>query len=374
MSVGAFTISKGAETVRPYVKLIPEYEKMDPANDPIRGAYLSFSPLDVAPKLKGALTMSKTVRFHRYGGPEVLMLEDSQIGSPGRGEVHLVQAAIGVNYVDNMLRDGTFGVPLPSGIGFEAAGTIARLGDGVSGLKVGDRVGYFYADGAYCSERVISTKQLVPLPHDISFEQCAALLAKGLTAWMGLRVLSRINGGDKVVVLGASGSVGAIISRWAKAIGANVVGVAGTDSKLAKVAAGADIAVAASDPEALAKIFSMAPEGVDVVFDFVGRATEELAVQAVKTGGSIVTIGAASGQPRFDQSALASKSVRVQGGSTPQAVNGERLPLAAAELFSKIRSGLFDDLEIIRYLLTDVVTAHSHLSTRKMDGLPILVP
>jgi NADPH:quinone reductase len=318
--------------------------------------------------------MMKTVRFHEYGGPSVLKFEEGSIGDPGANEVRLVQEAIGLNFVDTMLRDGTFRVPLPSGIGFEAAGTIGKIGSRVAGFSVGDRVGYYYAENAYATERLISARDLVLLPQDISTEQSAAFLAKGLTAWMGLRVLSQVKAGDAVVVLGASGSVGAIVSRWARAMGATVIGIAGSIAKLEKVAAGSDLALAADDPDLTAKIASVAPNGSDVVFDFVGRATEVIAVQAVKAGGRILTIGAASGQPQFDRLTLANKRVSVQGGSTPQAVTGEKVAIATAELFSAIRTGLFADLEISRYPFDDVVGAHADLSSRKIDGLPILIP
>jgi len=318
--------------------------------------------------------MIRTVRFHEYGGPSVLKLETVSIGDAGHGEVRMTQEAVGLNFVDTMLREGTFGVPLPSGIGFEAAGFITQVGSGVSGFSVGDRVGYFYAENAYASERLINPRHLVLLPNDISTDQAAALLAKGLTAWMGLRVLSEVKAGDTVLVLGASGSVGAIVSRWARHIGATVIGLAGSAAKLGKVAEGADIALSSDDRDLPAKIASIAPGGADVVFDFVGRATEVIAAQFVRDGGRILTIGAASGQPHFDLQTLAKRGVSVQGGSTPQVVTGGRVALATAELFSAIRKGLFNDLQINRYPLYEVTRAHGELSSRKIDGLPILVP
>jgi NADPH2:quinone reductase len=178
--------------------------------------------------------------MYEHGAPSVLRLETVEIGRPEAGEVRLVQDAIGVNYVDTMVRDGRFAMPLPLVPGFEGAGVIGEVVADVHDFAAGDRVGYFFSAGGYASERLISASDLIALPDDVSTEQAAMFLAAGLTAWMGLHALHQLQPGETVLVQGASGSVGAILSRWARRLGATVIGVAGSETKLAKVAAGAD--------------------------------------------------------------------------------------------------------------------------------------
>jgi NADPH2:quinone reductase len=152
--------------------------------------------------------MSTVIRFYRYGPPSVLKVEEELVGSPGAGQVRLRHEAIGVNFVDTMFRDGTFTVPLPCVPGVEGAGVVGALGPGVTSLAVGDRVGYFYAPGSYASVRLINADALVRLPGDSSTEQAATILAKGLTAWMRIRVLYQLKAGERVLVQGASGGAG----------------------------------------------------------------------------------------------------------------------------------------------------------------------
>ncbi len=313
--------------------------------------------------------MNTVIRMHATGAPSVLQSESLEIGAPGPGEVRLRQRAVGVNHVDTMVRDGRFPMALPAIPGFEGAGTIAAAGPGV-GLRIGQRAGYFFVAGAYAAERLIPAASLVPLPDDISDQQAAAFLAKGLTAWMGLRALVRLEPGQTVLVLGASGGVGAILARWAKALGATVIGVAGSRTKLEQVRAGAHHALHTGDPEALAKLRAIAPGGVDVVYDFVGRAVQTLALGAVRDGGAIVAIGAASGQPQYAPGELARRGIRVVGGATPQHVT----PEAANELFDAVRAGLFDDLPIVRYPLAEAAQAHADIAARTREGLAILIP
>jgi len=162
---------------------------------------------------------------------------------PGLGEVRITQDAIGGNFVDTMVRDGRFAVAFPAVLGFEGAGVITAVGSNVKNFTVGDRVGYFFSAGAYATEGIIQANALIRLPEDLSTVSTATFLAKGLTAWMALRALHQLRSGEVVLVQGASGSVGSMISRWARALGATVIGVAGTQEKLAKARAGAQHAL-----------------------------------------------------------------------------------------------------------------------------------
>ena len=317
--------------------------------------------------------MTTVVRVHQYGPPSVLQVEEEQPGAPAQGQVRLRQEAIGVNFVDTAFRDGSFGVPLPFVPGVEAAGVIEAVGPGVRGLAVGDRVGYFFVPGSYASVRLIDASALIKLPEDISTAQAASIMAKGLTAWMGLRALYQLKANEIVLVQGASGGVGSLISRWAKALGATVIGTAGSADKLAQVAGVVDHAMRSDDPELAAKIRSLAPNGVDVVYEFVGRATFASSVAAVREGGAILTIGAASGQPSMDQALLAARGIRVAGGGMPQYVKGPSVAIATGELFDAFRRGVFGEIEVARYPIAEAARAHADIAARRRSGLPILV-
>lgn len=316
--------------------------------------------------------MARKIEMRTIGTPDVLKVVETEVGLPGAGQVRLAQTAIGINYVDVMVRKGLYPMRLPATPGFEAAGVVDAVGPGVIGFAPGDRVAYFFVEGAYASASLVPAEALVRLPDDISDEVAATFLAKGLTAWMGLYALHPLKAGETALVLGASGSVGAILSRWARSLGPSVIGVAGSAGKLASVAAGADHAFLADDPTLSERIRAIAPAGVDVVYDFVGRATFPLAVACVRDGGVIATIGAASGQvpPAADQ--LGSRGVQLRGGGTPQYVRGETVAVATAMLWDAVRAGLFSDLPVARYAFNRIAAAHEEMEARRLTGLPVL--
>ncbi|MFJ9759505.1 alcohol dehydrogenase catalytic domain-containing protein [Streptomyces sp. NPDC101149] len=316
--------------------------------------------------------MAHVIAIHKYGDPSVLRIENVDVGEPGPGEVLLRQDAVGVNAVDAIMREGRFGTPLPAVLGVEGAGVIQAVGPGVKRHAPGDRVGYFFSMGGYATERVIPAEALIPLPEDIETDQAAAFLAKGLTAWMGISVLHQVEPGQVILVQGASGGVGSILSRWAKDRGATVIAVAGSKTKLPRVQAGATHALYAADPDFLATVRDVAPAGVDVVYDLVGQATAGLSTQAVRDGGKIITIGAASGPPLHYTALESERGIQLVGGSTPQHVQPATNPKPASELFAAIRSGLFHDLKIASYAFEEARQSHEDLKHRVLPGLPIL--
>lgn len=318
--------------------------------------------------------MTHAIKMFEFGPPAVLRWETVDVGSPASGEVRLRQEAIGVNFVDLMVRDGRFGFTPPLVPGFEAAGIVTAVGKGVTSLKVGDRVGYFFSAGAYAEERIINEDVLVKLPDDITARQGAMFLATGLTSWMALRALHEIRAGQTVLVMGASGSVGSVLSRWALHAGARVIGLAGSAGKLAKVARGATVALVADDPGVLARIREHAPDGVDVVFDLVGAAGLDVTAAAVRDGGTIVAIGAASGQAQYPLGDLARRGVTVRQGGTPQYIDATTRPQATEELFDLIRQGVFADLDAEVFPLSDARRAHEAMEHRSLTGLPVLEP
>ncbi len=239
--------------------------------------------------------MSTTIRFHQYGSADVLKIEDEQVGIPGSGQVRLRQEAIGVNFIDTLFRQGVFSVPLPSVAGVEGAGIIDAIGPDVDHFKVGDRVAYFLSPGSYAEVRLIKATDLTKVPDDLTSEQVVTVLTKGLTAWAGLNGFYSLKAGETVLVQGASGGVGLLIARWAKALGAKVIGTAGSETKRAALASSIDHALLSDDPDLDAQIRTIAPGGVDVVYELVGQATFATSAQVVRDGGTIVMIGAASG-------------------------------------------------------------------------------
>lgn len=315
------------------------------------------------------------VRIYEQGPPSVLRYEEeAHIVAPGPGEVRLRHDAIGVNFVDTMFRDGTFQIELPMVMGIEGAGVVEATGTDVTNIEVGERFGYFYAPGSYASVRNVPVAALVHLPPDISTEQSATFLGKGLTAWMGVRLLHEVQPGETVLVQGASGGAGAITARWAKALGAKVLGTAGSPGKLAAVAAGVDHALLSTDPAFAQKVAALAPDGVDIVMEFVGAATFSQSVQVVRDGGTVLTIGAASGQPQIDHEHLRSRGIQLAGGSTVRNVHGEKIGQAVSDLFEALRAGAFAGIEPLRYPLSEARTVHELMAGRRLSGPVVLIP
>lgn len=317
--------------------------------------------------------MTTTIRFHQYGSPEVLQVEDDNVGMPGPGQVRLRHEAIGVNFIDTAFRQGVMPVPLPSVPGVEGAGIVEAIGPDVTDVKVGDRMAYFLAPGSYAQVRLVDAAALLKVPDDLSSEQTVTVLTKGLTARAGLNGFHQLKAGEKVLVQGASSSVGTMISRWAKAKGATVIGTVGSQSKRAALEGTIDHVLLSGDADLAAQIRSIAPEGVDVVYEFVGKATFAASAAAVRDGGTIVTIGAASGAPDIDRAGLAARGVRIVGGPMAQHVQGA-VAQATGEVFDAYRKGVFGTLDVARYPLVEAARAHEDIAARRKSGAIILVP
>lgn len=317
--------------------------------------------------------MSDVIRMHAVGGPSVLVAEQETVGAPGPGQVKIRHDAIGVNFLDTMFRSGTFGVTLPFVNGVEGAGEVVETGTGVDNLQAGDRVAYFFAPGAYAQERIIDTAPLVRLPQDVPTQLAAGILTKGATAWLAVRMLHQVGHGDVVLVQGATGGVGSLVARWAKRLGATVIAV-GSSTKLDRLPADLDHRLASESPTLGADIRTVAPDGVDVVYDFVGRATAEATLVAVRDGGAVFTIGAASGPAGFDEGLVASRRITVQHASAASAVKGATLEAAANEIFERWRDGTFGEIELDRYALRDAAVAHQAIADRTIGSNPVLIP
>jgi NADPH:quinone reductase len=317
--------------------------------------------------------MTTTIRFHEYGAPGVLVAEDEQVGAPGRGQVRLRQEAIGVNFIDTAFRQGIFPMPLPGVTGVEGAGIVEEVGPGVDGIRAGDHVAYFLAPGSYAEVRLINAADLVPVPHDLTSAEAATVLTKGLTAWAALNGFHTLKAGETVLVQGASSNVGLLVARWARARGARVIGTTGSKDKLAAIRGSVDHALLSTDKAMIDQLRQLAPAGVDVVYEFVGKATFASSLAAVRDGGTIVTIGAASGSPDIDQATLVKRNIRIVGGPMAQHLQGKVLQ-ATNEVFAAYREGTFGNFKAMVYRLKDAASAHADIAARRKFGPMILVP
>ncbi len=324
--------------------------------------------------------MPKAIRFHEKGGPEVLRLEDVAVAQPGPGQVRVRHTAIGVNFIDTYHRSGLYPLPLPSGVGSEAAGVVEAAGAGVSHVKAGDRVAYAGGPpGSYSESRVMPADRLVRLPDDIDDRRAAAMMMKGLTVWYLVRRTRPVQRGETVLWHAAAGGVGLIACQWLNAIGATVIGTAGSDQKAALARAhGAHHVIVytrESFPERVREITG--GKGVPVVFDSVGKATFMGSLDCLQPLGMMVSFGNASGPVQgLDLGVLTQKGSLFVTRPTLNhyTPTRESLDAAAAELFEMVRSGKVK-IEIGRtYPLADAAQAHRDLEARRTTGSVILLP
>jgi NADPH2:quinone reductase len=320
------------------------------------------------------------VRIREFGGPEVMRLEAVPLPEPGPGEVCIRQTAIGLNYIDIYQRRGTYPLPLPTGLGHEAAGVVQALGPGVSDLRVGDRVAYMNAGvGAYAEQRNVSAARLVAIPPGLKDEDVAALLFKGLTAQYLLKRTYAVQPGDIVLVHAAAGGVGQILCRWAKALGAFVVGTTGSAAKceLAR-AAGCDVAVDYSQDNWPALLLdATGGRKARVVYDSVGKHTFLKSFDCAAPFGMVVLFGAASGPaPEIDPELLNKKGCLylTRPSIFPHNADVATFRANAADLFAAVAHGAVQANIGARYPLREVVTAHAAAEGRKTTGATVLLP
>jgi NADPH:quinone reductase-like Zn-dependent oxidoreductase len=325
--------------------------------------------------------MAKAVRFYEAGGPEVLRYEDVEVGEPGPGHVRIRHVAVGLNYADTYFRNGTYAIPLPNGIGVEAAGVVVALGEGVTNVSVGDRVtytGFINTLGAYSTERLIPAAPLIKLPETIAFETAAAMTMRGLTSAYLMRRIHAFKPGDSILLHAAAGGVGLIVSQWAKLLGLNVIGTVSTDAKAEVARAhGCDHTINYGVEDVAKRVRELTDgRGVDVVFDSVGKTTFAGSLDSLKRRGLLVCVGTASGPiPPFDPALLAVKgSLFVTRPALADYIAdpAEKAELAG-ELFDHVGSGRIK-IEINQhYALQDAVQAHRDLESRKTTGSSIFV-
>jgi len=324
--------------------------------------------------------MTKAVRFHKTGGPEVLQVDDVQVGDPGDGQARVKNTAIGLNFIDTYHRSGLYPLPLPSGIGLEAAGVVEAVGNGVTHVKPGDRVGYAGGPpGAYSEVRLIPADRLVKVPSAISDKQVAAMMLKGLTVQYLIRRVYRVERGETVLFHAAAGGVGLIACQWLKALGVTVIGTVGSDEK-AKIAKahGCDHTIVYTRENFVERVKQITGGAkVPVVFDSVGKDTFMGSLDCLKPRGLLAMFGNGSGPvAAFDLNLLAAKgSLYVTRPSLMvYTARREDLEAGAKELFDMVKSGKVKIEVNQTYKLADAAQAHRDLEARKTTGSTVLMP
>lgn len=326
---------------------------------------------------------SRTVRIEQHGGPEAMHLVDLPVGEPGPGEIRIRHQACGLNFIDVYQRSGVYPFPMPLSLGMEAAGVVEAVGDGVTHLKAGDRAAYAgNPPGAYCTLRVMPAKTVVRLPDAISFETGAAMMLKGLTAQYLLRKTLPVEGlqpGDFVLFHAAAGGVGLIACQWAKALGLQLIGTAGSDEKCALAKAnGAAFTINYRSEDFAARVKEITGgKGVKVVYDSVGKDTWDKSLDCLRPFGLMASFGNASGVvPPFAPGMLGPKGSLYLTRQTlfTHIATREATQAMADELFAVVASGQVKIHIAQRYALADVAQAHRDLEARQTTGSSVLLP
>ncbi len=324
--------------------------------------------------------MTHAIRIHAFGGPEVMQWESHDPGELARGEALIRQTAIGLNFIDIYERTGLYPNALPLVLGREAAGAVDALGPGVRGLAVGDRVAYVSGQpGAYAQHRVMPADRLVKIPEGVSDRLAAAAMLKGLTAQFLLRRTHRVKKGDTVVIHAATGGVGTIATQWARHLGATVVGVVGSEAKVAAALAhGCHHALVTGRDDLVARVREISGgQGADVVYDSVGKDTFFPSLDSLRPLGLMVSYGNASGPvPAIQPLELSKRGSLFLTRPTLFHYIARRADLerSARELFDVIGKGVVR-IEIGQtHALQDVARAHRDLEGRRTVGSTVLIP
>ena len=324
--------------------------------------------------------MSKSIIINKHGGPEVLKIQDVNIGMPGPDEIKVTNYAIGLNYIDTYNRSGLYPLKLPSGIGYEAAGKIDEVGSNVKDFNKGDNIAYASQPiGAYSEQRIIPSNIAIKLPNGISHEQAAALMTKGLTTNYLITKSYKLKAGETVLFHAAAGGVGQIFAQWANSIGAKVIGTVGSDEKI-KVAKenGYAHVINYSKEDFSKEVMKVTNnEGVPAVFDGVGKKTFQGSIACIKKSGMMVSFGNASGplDPVNVPKDIQPKGLYLTRPSVGQFFDTQKkLQTGADEIFEKIKFGKIKINISKKYNLEDAEQAHIDLESRKLTGPAILIP
>lgn len=322
--------------------------------------------------------MTKAIRLAEAGGPEVLALQDIDLGAPKDGQVRIRQEAAGVNFIDIYQRSGMFPLSFPTGLGVEAAGVVEDVGPGVSGVAVGDRVAYGTGPlGGYAEAAIVPAGRLLRLPEKITSQQAAGMMLKGLTARMLLKDITSIEAGQTILVMPAAGGVGSILTQWLAHLGATVIGGVGSAAKaeLATVN-GCHHVIDYSHENIADRVRDITDgAGADVIFDGIGADTIGAALDSARQKGMIVIFGTASGPVKgFDTGLLNQKGslFLTRPSIMHYAADDTHLAEMAQDLFDVVSAGQVKIEVKQRYALADVARAHRDLEARKTTGSCVL--
>lgn len=325
--------------------------------------------------------MAKRIQFSRHGGPEVLEYQDYTPSEPGPHEIRVKNQAIGLNFIDTYYRSGLYPPPaLPSGLGTEGAGLVDAVGSEVTDLRPGDRVAYATGPlGAYSEYHVLPAANVVRLPESISFEDAAAVMLKGLTVQYLFRQTYEVKAGDIILFHAAAGGVGSIACQWAKALGAKLIGVVGSEEKAERARRlGAWATINRKTEDVRARVLELT-EGrkCPVVYDSVGAATWEISIDCVAPRGLMVSFGNASGPVtgvNLGQLAQKGSLYVTRPVLAAYANTQERLQAMADELFGLMESGQVKVEICQRHALADAAKAHAALTAGESVGSTIFLP
>jgi len=323
---------------------------------------------------------ANVVRLDKQGSPEVMHLESVEITVPGAGEALIRQSVIGLNFMDVYQRGGQYPLPLPSGLGLEGAGKIESIGAGVTGLKVGDRVAYgASAPGGYADLRLMPADRLIKLPDDITDEQAAAVLMKGMTVEYLLQRCYPVKRGEFVLFHAAAGGVGLVAGQWGKALGAVMIGVAGGPEKCALAKAhGYSHVIDRKKEDIAARVREITGgAGVPVVFDSVGKESFDASLKSLAPRGYFVCFGSTTGAPPPVEAATLQKMGSLYFTRPTLATyiaKREDLVMSANAVFEMVRKGAVKVHIGQRYKLADVVKAHTDLEAGRTQGSSVLTP
>jgi NADPH2:quinone reductase len=324
--------------------------------------------------------MAHAIRIHATGGPEVLHYEEVAVGDPGPGQARVRHTAIGLNYIDTYHRSGLYPLPMPSGLGVEAAGIVESVGSGVDWIKAGDRVAYSGGTpGAYSTERVMPADRLVKIPDGIEDATAATLMLKGLTVQYLFRQTFPLKGGETILFHAAAGGVGLIACQWARALGVTMIGTVGSDAKAALAKAnGCAHTIVYTREDFVARTKELTGgKGVPVVYDSIGKDTFPQSLDCLAPRGLFVSFGSSSGPiAAFNINLLAQKGSLYATRPTlfNYATTREILNGMSDEMFGLVRAGKVRSDARQTFALKDAAEAHRTLESRATTGATILVP
>ncbi|MFN8635298.1 MAG: quinone oxidoreductase [Chloroflexota bacterium] len=321
----------------------------------------------------------QAIRVHQYGGPEAMELESLPLPTPGPGQALVKIGAAGVNFIDIYQRSGAYKLPLPLGLGLEGAGTVEAVADGVSDVKVGDRVAWTQIAGSYATHNVVAADRLVKLPDNLGFKEGAAAMLQGMTAHYLVHSTYPLKAGETCLISAAAGGVGLLFCQMAKMVGARVIGTAGTKEKAALAkAAGADEVIVYTEQDFEAEVKKLTDgKGVDVVYDSVGKDTFDKSLNCLRPRGMLVLFGQASGAvPPFDPQILNAKGCLYLTRPRLDVYIESRQELVdrASDVLGWIASGKLKLRVEHTYPLANAAQAHTDLNGRKTTGKLVLLP